>query len=181
LILKKNIAISLLLILLFQVAGSYLVFRVWQMQLKWQAKQQILQNLPPEKLTLLVLDTTTQKHLEWEDNHEFRYQGSWYDVVRVEVQQSLTYYYCYLDRQETKLVEEFGYLLDLEAFNQKNHSPQARHIFKKIIEQPSYCSFWQFHFAKVSGIGLYKYYSAQLADNQLVINSPPPELLPLNN
>ncbi|MCU0447012.1 MAG: hypothetical protein MUE85_19115 [Microscillaceae bacterium] len=178
---KKNIAISLLFVLFFQVAGSYLVFRVWQMHLKWQAKRQILQSLPPENLTLLVLDTTAQKQLEWEDDREFRYQGAWYDVVRVEVQQSITYYYCYLDKQETKLIEKFSYLLDLEAFKQKNHSPQAQHIFKKIIEQPSFMSLWQYVLGQIAPKPQSLDFISQLPDNQLVTKSPPPELFALNS
>ncbi len=178
---KKTLAIGLLFVLVFQLLGNYALFKIWQIQLKSQAKRLILQGLPQSQLTRLVLDAQTQTQLEWEDAREFRYQGNWYDVVRIETKGKLTYYDCYLDTQETKLIEKFSYLLDLEAFKQKNLPQNPKQIFKKILEEPAYMSLWQYHFAQVLGIGLYKYYSTQLSDNQIVINSPPPELFPLNN
>jgi hypothetical protein len=174
--LKKILAIGLLLVLVFQLVGGYILFKIWQRQMKTQAKQQILAGLPPQSLNLLIISPSQQKTLEWEDEREFRYQGNWYDVVRTETHDSLTYYYCYLDTQETQLITQFSYLLDLEAFSQRNFPQATKNIFKKIIEEPAYFYLWQYALAQVLGQVSYFNYTSQLSDNQLVINSPPPEL-----
>lgn len=172
---KRLIAILLLGLFAYQLIGGYLVFKIWQWQIKSNIKHQILHSLPPEKITLLSLDSTQQKQMQWEEEGEFVYQGRWYDVIKIIPQAQFTLYYCYHDTKEEKLLKKFSHLIDNQWFNEKSPIQKTKQIFKKILEEPLCLFLWNYDLSTNPSKKSYFDVNSQLFDNQIVKYYPPPE------
>lgn len=103
----KFIAIALLLLLLLQLAGYFLIFTVQRFEIHHVIKQQLKAGIPEGELVLLKipknLEEKTNSLFQRIHEREFRYDGSMYDVVRQETHGDTTWYYCLSDEKETQL------------------------------------------------------------------------------
>jgi hypothetical protein len=113
--------IAIALLLLFQIAGQYPMFKIRQNKIHKAIKKQIAQNTPNQFLDKITFDFQDIAKIKWEKKYkEFWYQGQMYDVVRFEKTDKNIAYYCIKDTKETSLVEEFKQ----EITNQHNRKEQ---------------------------------------------------------
>lgn len=123
-LLKVKIASSIVcfFLLMFQSTGYYLYFRIQQQHIRHEIKQQIKAGVPEDEIVLLKLSRTIQDNwdeFQWIHDHEFRYQGKMYDIVRQEDHGETTWFYCIRDEKETLLFAR----LDEQVKNEMQNMP----------------------------------------------------------
>lgn len=99
-----------------------MIFKFQQWQIRREVKHHLLSNLPESELVLIKrsAETTTFRLF---DSDEFRYGGDMYDVVRKEYHGNITWYYCYADTKETKILEKIN---DLVKDHMEHNSDNAK-------------------------------------------------------
>jgi hypothetical protein len=126
--LKRSIAILMLLLLFVGLNGYYLVFKIEQRQVRKEIKQKIKNKIPDNELHIIVVDASNIGEIEWEkENKEFKYHGDLFDIVRSEIIQNGTRYYCINDHQEKRL---FTRLDELVSEQNDPANPTTRHLLK---------------------------------------------------
>ncbi len=111
-----------LLLLMFQSTGYYLYFKIQQQHIRFEIKQKIKAGVPQDEIVLLKLSRTIQDNrdeFQRIHEHEFRYQGKMYDIVRQEDQGEATWFYCISDEKETLLFAR----LDEQVKNEMRNIP----------------------------------------------------------
>ena len=99
---RLSAAISLIIILIAQSGGSYLLIRGLQLRLKNEAHAKINEGLTHDQLIVIKADEATS--LIWTEDDEFQWKGIMFDVVYTEIHDSVIWYYCYQDEDETELM-----------------------------------------------------------------------------
>ncbi len=103
---------TLLLFMLFQAAGHFFVFKILQHEIRQEIKQQIKAGVPEAELILLkILEGTPHPAFQRVEEHEFRYDGKMYDIVRQESHGDTVWYYCLADEKETQLFADLDELV----------------------------------------------------------------------
>lgn len=104
---KKIAAILLLSCLFFTVLGYHFIFQFQLQQAK--AEMQInLRNLKGNKeLSVLCFNQEQLKQIDWENNHEFNYNGKMYDVIEKHFKNGKLLVRCIADNKETVLIKEY--------------------------------------------------------------------------
>ena len=119
-------AAILLLLLLFQSTGYFVIFKIQRMRIRGEIKSQMKQGISEEQLVILKIPNSKQNELiqPWwmMDENEFRYYGKMYDVVRKWERGDTTWYYCLEDEKESLLFAD----LDERIRDQLNNSPINR-------------------------------------------------------
>ena len=116
---SKIAGIFLLLILTVPIAATYTFFSLQIRQIRHEVKERILSGMDESKLTLLAFTKPEANHqLNWEDKHEFEYQGKMYDVVRMTTRGDSVFYWCWWDHKETQLAHELDTILNRAATHQ---------------------------------------------------------------
>jgi hypothetical protein len=110
--LKKNTSIFLLLILVYNLVGLYLVFEILIQEAKRESVEHIALNLPENQLDVLVFNAaefdSNNSGIEWEEEgKEFRYRDKLFDVVKIEQTGNSVKIYCINDVKEEKLLKMY--------------------------------------------------------------------------
>ncbi|MCO6492228.1 MAG: hypothetical protein J5I98_27670 [Phaeodactylibacter sp.] len=109
---KLFFILPLLFALLCPPALAYLFFAWQKHQVKERVKARILAGMDASELTELKFSAADAAVLlEWEEEHEFEYQGQMYDVVDVAIEGDSIRYRCYRDQAESRLKQEVKRLL----------------------------------------------------------------------
>ena len=102
------ISTILILVILFNIGGYYLIFCAKQYIIQREIKQEIRKGLKDEDLSLIIVSNNDETGMCWtEPNKEFEYKGEMYDVVRIKINNQKRYYYCINDVKEKKLIVDF--------------------------------------------------------------------------
>jgi hypothetical protein len=117
--LKRALSISVLILILANVAGFYVyfIFRLREIKLEMRAA---LKNYPEEKLQRLVM-TIQQYELAKNDEGEVKWEGFMYDVARVIPQGDQRIVLALLDEAETSLLAFLNKVV--EASGNDNKTP----------------------------------------------------------
>lgn len=110
---KAVAAISLILILIFQFSGAYLLFHIQRGQIREQIKAGIKQGVPDSQLQILKFEmgSAAFQSLHFYEKKEFRFKGEMYDIVKKEIHGASIYLYCINDHQETTLLASLDSLV----------------------------------------------------------------------
>lgn len=104
---KKFVAIIFLSLYIYNIAGYLALFAVMQQRARAEIKKSLKQSVPEHELHHFAFHTpsldTGVYPIQWIDDHEFRYNGSMYDIVRQLRVQDTTYFVCVNDIQEERL------------------------------------------------------------------------------
>jgi len=116
-ILKKVLPVILVILLLFNTGGFYIIFKSLQYRVKKEIKEQIKCSLPDTDLSLIKMNKKDARPgsslLKWyEEGKEFVYRGRMYDVVKQEIKGDTIYYYCINDIKEEQLFAVLNGILD---------------------------------------------------------------------
>lgn len=118
----------MVLLLLFNLAGQYTMFKIEQQKIQKSIKKLMEQQIPNHFLHKITVAKEDTHSLKWEKiGREFWYKGQLYDVVRsITNSQSVTYY-CIQDSKETQLVQNYQ-----KRQEQKEHSILKWDFVKKL-------------------------------------------------
>ncbi len=83
-----------------------------------------------ELVLLKFTEAESQSQLRWEHSMEFEYKGQMYDIVKKEIKGDISYYWCWLDHEETKLNRQLDSLVAQVLWN----NPQRQEKQNKLIE-----------------------------------------------
>ena len=101
---KKGLSILLLLIFALNLGGVLIVFKIHQFHIRREIRRQIKSGVSVEDMKVISVKAGASASLDWEDEHEFLFQGMMYDVIRRDTSADGTItYYCISDQQETTL------------------------------------------------------------------------------
>jgi len=100
--LKKPLAFLILLVILFNSIGYYLLFEVRKYVVKKEIQTAIQHH--SSKMVILKIDHPEKdREFQWIDKKEFRYKGAMYDIVREKTTGHTTVFVCIHDVKETGL------------------------------------------------------------------------------
>jgi hypothetical protein len=169
------LAIFLLLLMLFQTASHFFVFKIHQYYIRKEIKAQIKAGVPKEALILLKIDKSLEAdEFQRVEEDEIRYHGEMYDIVRQENHGDTTWYYCIWDEKESELFAQ----LDEQVDQQMNQNPeqQKQHELLNRLLGTLYLSENKHHLflSFISKIPNTSYYSFALKIWEETPPTPPP-------
>jgi hypothetical protein len=105
--LRQILSFVLAFILLINSIGYYPLYKLKQWEIHTEMKSLMRNGLANESLQCISISEHNKHELDWEwqweTEQEFTYKNNRYDVVRKEVKDHVTSYFCIQDAQETKL------------------------------------------------------------------------------
>ena len=104
---RKITAIALLITLFLAAPGYHLAFRIHLRQLKAEIKRNLRRAGNRKDVMELAFTTSQMRELEWEEEHEFRWNGEMYDVIEKRTEQDKILIRCIADKKEKLLLEEY--------------------------------------------------------------------------
>lgn len=114
--------------------GYFIVFKLSQLQIKEAIKTDIQNGVINNELSVIVIKKADIAKLEWEEENEFEYEGSMYDVIDQKEGADAITFYCINDSKE------FSLICGLDD-HIKNHVSSSKPIkensTKSITENPS--------------------------------------------
>lgn len=130
---KKIFSLVLVFVLFYSIMGFYLNFEIEQFRIKEEVKEKIINNVPENELTLIKISSGDNEKITWmEDGREFKYEDKMFDVVKIKNENDTTYYYCFNDVRESKLLANLDKLVKEQTDNSKsrtNHNKQQINYF----------------------------------------------------
>jgi len=126
---KKAAAILVLMIIIFQMVGVFILFKVRQNHIKQEVKMLIKAGIPSSKLTILTFSTANNNDLRWVDDHEFVFNNQMYDVVKTIEKESEIAYHCLPDTLETQLFKNLNKTVGNEMGKDKTKSDSKVCVF----------------------------------------------------
>ncbi len=128
---QRVLAILLLFLMLFQTAGHLFVFKIQQHQIRREMKQRIKAGVPEAELVLFkFLAGNPDLAVQRVEEHEFRYQGKMYDLVREASHGDTTWYHCISDAKETQLFANLEDLVKKELAGNPQHRKQIDELLR---------------------------------------------------
>jgi len=159
--LKKYFCIALLFAIIFNAIGLAIYFPTQQYLIKREIKLKLKKELPIEELTAITLQ---KEQIEWEEENEFRYAETMWDVVKQQQNSDgSTTYYCINDSKENMLFINLNKMVKKQSdkentlvknmlklvWNINSKNKNCENIFKKESAQVfDYTERYHFDFAK---------------------------------
>jgi hypothetical protein len=128
-------SLFLLICITLHTTGFYLVFHAYQKELKREMKQQLRQHLPENDIIMFTYNERNASLFSFEDENEFTYGGTMYDILKKEEIDGTTIFYCVDDKRETLLLQAF-----LKHQNtERSHKTKVQNIcqFSAVLYQSS--------------------------------------------
>jgi hypothetical protein len=136
---RRAVSISLLLFLLLQAVGYFFVFKLQQHVIRYEIKQQIKAGVPEAELVLFkILEGKPNPAFQRVEEHEFRYDGKMYDIVRQVAHGDTSWYYCLCDEKETQLFANLDELVKQDMAGNPQHRKQIDELLRLL--GALYCS-----------------------------------------
>ncbi len=122
-------SISVLSILLINIAGYYPVYKIQQWQIRKEIKKKIKASVPEDELYRIKV-TKNSTELEWvREDKEFIYDGKMYDIVRCESSGDSITYFCINDTQEMMLFQKLDELVQKNMDSDSSEEPEQNDDF----------------------------------------------------
>jgi hypothetical protein len=174
---RQLVSILLSTLFLYYSAGYYVTFKAEQYLIKKAIKLRIKNQVPENELTHLVFSPSSEacSEIEWIEDHEFRYNGQMFDIVRqVTDDDGTIHYYCINDRQEEMLFadlkNQLKNLLDTKNADNRQNQPVNKYFDKDYIVG----KFYQFLFNSDVSVA-YHPTDIFLAKAEKEVPTPPPK------
>lgn len=104
---KRFFVFVFLSLYLYNIVGYLAVFTVLQYRVRSEVKKMLKATVPEGEILTLTFHTESLEKggyaLQWIEPHEFRYNGSMYDILRTHISGDSTYFECINDVQEEML------------------------------------------------------------------------------
>ncbi len=105
---KKIFTSFLIVIFIFNIAGTEIVFSILLEQCRGEAEELISGRKEKEREVVLIINSDNQKLLHRFENGEIEYDGMMYDVHKEEGNGSTILIYAYMDSKEENLRNNFA-------------------------------------------------------------------------
>lgn len=127
------LAIFLALLISFNLAGIFLVFKIQQSQIRHDIKMKLKQGVPAEDLHKISFALSELHLIDWvRKDKEFKYRNQMYDVVRKEYDDKQVHFFCVNDTQETQLFVNLDAMVSSQTGEDSSHPSGG--ITKKILK-----------------------------------------------
>jgi hypothetical protein len=160
------------------VLGPFPILKWMEWRAKEDAENMIRQQVPEAELQVFI-DPSSDKNVVWEeDDEEFYYKGSLYDVVKKEAKDGKNFYYCYNDKNEALVFDGLQNFLYNQINDEHSATGAVHKYLLKTFEQVYLVSDKFVFSAKIAQEIKHRqhyfpsYYTAVFFE----IISPPPEL-----
>jgi hypothetical protein len=132
--LQRLFYLCLIALCLLKIVGYFPVFKMKQWEIRKNIEFLIKNNTNNSELKHIAIPKTYP--LKWErEGREFWFEGNLYDIVRSEIKDSTTHYYCINDTKETELTTQYAEILQKQVNSTSNTEGGALDdYFKKIIK-----------------------------------------------
>jgi hypothetical protein len=125
---KTLLSIFLTFVFLYSIVGFYLNFVMEQCMIKKEIKEKILKKLPENELTVIKISFENREKIIWEEEgKEFRFGGCMYDVVKIRQVYDTTFYYCFCDVKESRLLTKLDKLVRDQSDHSSSRTYQKKH------------------------------------------------------
>lgn len=178
--LKKYTGILLLMVFSYSFIGAGFVYNLWLYNIKKEVKEGLKATFGEEEAVVIKVPASWEEdppeNFEWHEEHEFRYRGQMYDIIRKEYHGDQVWYYSYWDKAETELLNNLSeyvsvYLMQ-EPDRQKKEST-FKLFLTKIFLLPQYLM----NFELLPGLEKISFTLYQFPTVCLDIDLPPPKSL----
>jgi hypothetical protein len=133
--LQRFIYILVTLVLVIKIAGFYPLFKIKQWDIRRNIELMIEEKIFNESVEKISIPSKDVKQLKWErEGKEFWYKGNLYDIVRSEIQDETTHFYCFNDTHEAELHRKFQAFIHSKSDNPDDSDMSTIDFFKKIIK-----------------------------------------------
>lgn len=131
---KRIIYISIVALFLLQIGSYFPVFKIKQWAIRKDIELIIKKNVNNKDLKLISIPTNYP--LKWErEGREFWFEGNLYDIIRSEIKDSTTHYYCLNDAKETELTNDYAGIIQKQLNSTTNTEGSCLDdYFKEIIK-----------------------------------------------
>jgi hypothetical protein len=123
---RKSITSFLLLIILVQVMGYYLAFRIRQNEVKEEMHAYLKSHTNDQHLTHFHLPLhngeLNDERFTWDNDNEFEFAGKMYDVIERNVSGDAVVLHCLEDAKETELLKVFEQMQKSESQKGKSRT-----------------------------------------------------------
>jgi hypothetical protein len=144
-LIKKIVAILVLVVFLFNTMGYYFVFEVNKSILRNDMRSLINSGAAQVMMHLIRIENQgSNRNFKKLDRTEFLYYGQLYDIVSESVKGNVTIYYCINDTHEERLLGNFEKMQNLTApAGSSDRSKQLLSLLQNLItialvQNPSY-------------------------------------------
>lgn len=132
---QRLIYIVITLVLVIKIAGIYPLFKIKQWDIRRNIELAIKENIFKQPLKQISIPNKNVKNLKWERvDKEFWYENNLYDIVRSEIQNEMTTYFCIQDIAETELSYEFQKSIFKQTDTSNTAESSIIDFFKKVIK-----------------------------------------------
>lgn len=101
--LKHTILILFIGLLLFNTGGSLIFFKLREAAIEASFKKALANNELIGNVAVVEFTDVELQNAEWEDEHEVKLNGHFYDILKVEYKDGHKVYSCFADDDETAL------------------------------------------------------------------------------
>jgi hypothetical protein len=130
---KRTIAILLSVIILFQLTGFLIVFKVKQQAIRKEIKHLIKNGVPQNELIAIEFNSSNKLDFDWKHSREFSYKGSMYDIVRTDtINQNTFLFYCVNDIQEKQLFANLDKMVS-SCFSEQSKQKDKHIDFSQLL------------------------------------------------
>ena len=157
-----------------QIMGYYIVFRVRQFELKSEVQIYLKSHIDDRSVSRLQFSVENGKicdeRFKWEDEGEFEFAGSMYDVLDSKTDKNTITIYCLRDDKENELLNAFA---DMQQQNSdKGKSGLMFQFFAALYIIPQESSIPTVHLTNLLSYGDY---TSFLPHRSSEILTPPPQ------
>jgi hypothetical protein len=136
---RKPASIFLIVALLFNSCGAYLVFESVKKGIRKEIKRKIKAGVPESELHILRFSNNDVKEgtagLDWKDDREFKYDGKMYDIVRITYEGNDIIYHCVNDTQEEVLFAKLNEMVKDVNSKDKSAQQKTQHLLQLLIHE----------------------------------------------
>lgn len=172
--LKQFLSYILLAIFVFSTVGNCLIFLWMQIEVKIEMKNRIASSILEKDLSIFTFNMTDYQDLTYEDDNEFRYKSTMYDVVKIiKNNNGNICINCINGEKETKFIAEFEKQTQTNSSNSAER--QQRQPQLKLISYYFLLTNTDFSFAFHKSILLIQNFQPFYIPFLVEIPSPPPK------
>lgn len=173
---KKIISFILLGVLLFNLFGYFALQQIGRWMAREEFEEKLMQNIDEKELTKFEFTDAEYKKIDWEEKEkEFKQNGEFYDVVKIEKKDKKTTVYCINDKKEAELMAHYDKLIDEQ--NDRNSNKDIQKIFKFLFQNLYNLETNHFLFTpkSIEKKKAHYTYNSNLESIDLNLLSPPPK------
>lgn len=121
--LKKSLSILLLSLLIFNMTGIFIVFKIEQAHIRKSIKHQIKAGIPEEELHIFNLSKVEYIELDWvRPDIEFKKNKEMFDIVHMKSLNDSVHLYCVNDKEEAILFAQLDKMIQKKMQRESNSS-----------------------------------------------------------